>query len=70
MKENDVEIEICLIDYVLDNDKLDIDIYLLEEVFVIVDVIDNCFFIVNGVDVKDIFLDLEINYGKDEKGGN
>ena len=70
VKENDVEIEICPIDHVPDNDKPDIDIYPLEEAPATADAIDNCLPIANGVDVKDTSSDLETNHGKDEKDGN
>ena len=68
VKENHVEIEICPIDHVPDNDKPDIDIYPLEEAPATADAMDNC--LPNGADGKDTSSDLEINQRKNEKDGN
>ena len=68
VKENDVEIDICPIDHVPDNDKPDIGIYPLEEAPATADAIDNG--LPNGVDSKDTSSDLETNHGKDKKDGN
>lgn len=69
LEENDVDIEICPIDHVPDNDEPDIDIYPLEEeVPATADPVDN--HLPNGLNDKDTSSDLETKHGKDDKGGN
>ena len=67
MKENDVDIEICPIDHVQDNDEPDIEIYPLEEEAPgTADDVDN--HLPNGLNGKDsTSSDLEAEHEKDEK---
>lgn len=60
VEEIDVDIEICLIDYMLDNGELDIDIYFFDDdrKFDIVNGVENYF--VNGLIDLYVFVDLEI----------
>lgn len=67
VKENDVDIEICPIDHVQDNDEPDIEIYPLEEEIPgTADAVDN--HLPNGLNGKDsTSSDLETKHEKDEK---
>lgn len=60
VEEIDVDIEICLIDYMLDNEELDIDIYFFDDdgKFDIVNGVENYF--MNGLIDLYVFVDLEI----------
>lgn len=68
VKENDVDIEICPIDHVPENDEPDIDIYPLEEAPATADAVNS--HLPNGVNGKETSSDLEAKHGKHEKDGN